>query len=212
MRAFAEAGLPKNPVASARTDKGVSARMQVLSVRVPRDADDVLERLRPRLPEDLGLHLAREVPETFHAAWSASGKHYRYRLTREQAGSLDVLRGLCERIRGTHDFQVFHFKTSEVKPRTVRRAEVHEVSGTSVELRFEGDGFARHMVRMLVGAMTAVARGEVTREAFEAGLAEKTKFRCPVAAPEPLTLWSVDYPSEADPFTAAEREAFTWPR
>lgn len=67
------------------------------------------------------------------------------------------------------------------------------------------------MVRMLVGGMTAVAKGEVTLDTFRAGLFEQRLFHCPTAPPEPLTLWSVGYPPGVDPFTPEERAAFHWP-
>jgi tRNA U38,U39,U40 pseudouridine synthase TruA len=80
-----------------------------------------------------------------------------------------------------------------------------------VTLRFVGEGFARHMVRMLVGGLTAVSRGELGLEVLRAGLDEQQFFRCPTAAPEPLTLWSVGYPPEVDPFTEGERAGFELP-
>lgn len=213
LRAFAEAGLERNPVAAGRTDRGVSARMQVLSARIDRDLplETVAARLGAVLPEDLGIHLVREAPPKFNAAWSATSKEYRYSLTASDAGDLGRLREVASRVPGTRDFRVFHFKTSEARPRTVTSVEIVP-EGALVTLRFTGAGFARHMVRMLVGGMTAVARGEVTLEAFRAGLDELRLFHCPTAPAEPLTLWSVGYAAEVDPFTKAEREGFSWPR
>jgi tRNA pseudouridine38-40 synthase len=211
LAAFAAAGLTRNPVVAGRTDRGVSARMQVLSARLAREVPvaDLAGRLGPRLPPDLGLHLAREAPPGFHAAWSASGKAYRYHLSRAEAGDLGALEEAAALVPGTRDFSVFHFKTSEVRPRTVHALEV--VRGPAdVTLRFEGHTFGRHMVRMLVGGLTAVARGEVPLEAFRQGLLAQRRFHCPVAPPEPLTLWSVEYPLAVDPFTPAERAGFHW--
>lgn len=109
------------------------------------------------------------------------------------------------------DFKAFHFKTSEDKQRTVNSVELMPTP-EGLTLRFVGEGFARHMVRMLVGGMTAVSRGAVRVELFRAGLLEQRNFYCPTALPEPLTLWSVGYPPEVDPFTAEERSEFCWPR
>ena len=80
--AFARTGLTRNPVVAGRTDRGVSARMQVLSARLEREVttDALRERLIARLPDDLGIHLVREASPGFHAAWSSSSKEYRYRL------------------------------------------------------------------------------------------------------------------------------------
>lgn len=213
LRAFAEARLSRNPVVAGRTDRGVSARMQVLSLRLEREieAASLVPRLNARLPDDLQVHLAKDARPRFHAAWSASSKEYRYELTHEEAGDLEVLARTAALVPGTRDYRVFHFKTSELRPRTVRTVEVLS-HAAGVTLRLLGDGFARHMVRMLVGGMTAVARGEIALDAFRAGLDEQRNFHCPKAAPEPLTLWEVGYSPESDPFTAEERADFSWPR
>lgn len=212
MAAFAAAGLSRNPVVAGRTDKGVSARMQVLSARLERDVTpaNAMERLAPHLPGDLGLVLARHAKPGFHAAWSATSKEYRYRLSKEDVGDVTLLERAAALIAGTRDFRVFHFKTSEQKPRTVDRVELVEENG-SVTVRVVGQQFARHMVRMLVGGMTSVSRGEVTLDVFQRGLLEQQNFNCPTAPPEPLTLWDVGYPDDADPFTREEREAFVMP-
>ncbi|MBL8918382.1 MAG: hypothetical protein JNJ54_05945 [Myxococcaceae bacterium] len=211
LRAFAEAAATRNPVVAGRTDRGVSARMQILSARLEREVplERFVERLSRALPDDLGLHLAREAAAGFHAAWSATAKEYRYHL-RDDVGSLDRLREAAAFVPGSRDFRVFHFKTSEVKTRTVTSLEVLPTA-SGVTLRFVGAQFARHMVRMLTGGLLAVARGEVTLDTFRLGLDQQVNFHCPTAPAEPLTLWSVDYPAAIDPFTNDERAAFRWP-
>ena len=212
MRAFAAAGLSRNPVVAGRTDKGVSARMQVLSARLERDVSpvDAMERLAPHLPDDLGLVIAREAKAGFHAAWSSTSKEYRYTLTAEEAGDRALLERAAALVPGTRDFRVFHFKTSEQKPRTVDAVDVHDENG-AITVRVRGQQFARHMVRMLIGGLTAVSRGEVPLDTFHRGLIEQQNFHCPTASPEPLTLWSVGYPDDVDPFTSEERQAFVMP-
>lgn len=214
LRAFSAAKLTRNPVVAGRTDKHVSARMQVLSAKLEREipADEMLARLVPHLPDDLGLHLARDVKPVFHAAWSANEKEYRYDLTPEAAGDVALLREAAALVPGTRDFRAFHFKSSDVRQRTVHSVELLSRPDGGLTLRFVGEGFARYMVRMLVGGMTAVSRGEVKLEWFHEGLVDQKHFHCPTAPPEPLTLWSVGYPAELDPFTAEERAAFAWPR
>lgn len=212
LRAFAEAGLPRNPVVAGRTDKGVSARMQVLSARVERGTDlaALVPRLNALLPDDLRVHLARDVRPGFHAAWSATSKAYRYVLDVNAVGDVQRLRDAAALVPGTRDFRVFHFKTSAEQPRTVHAVDVVETGGL-VTLHFTGASFARHMVRMLVGGLTAVSRAEVSLDTFRAGLDERRLFHCPTAPAEPLTLWSVGYPADVDPFTAEERASFAWP-
>lgn len=209
LRAFKEAGLTRNPVVAGRTDKGVSARMQVFSARLERElpTEQLVPRLNARLPADLRLHVAHDVPDTFHAAWSSTSKEYRYALNPSELGDLALLREAAALIPGTRSFKVFHFKTSHDRPRTVTSVELLP-SGV---LRLVGEGFARHMVRMLVGGLTAVSAGRITLDVFRAGLLAQQNFHCPVAPPEPLTLWEVSYAAAVDPFTAHERAGFVWP-
>lgn len=208
LRAFAEVGLERNPVVAGRTDKGVSARMQVLSARARKHTDlkELVIKLNAALPQDVQVNVARAMRPKFHAAWSSNSKEYRYELS--DPGDLDKLRDAIALIPGTRDFRVFHFKTSQLRPRTVNSVEL--VDGHT--LRFIGEGFARFMVRMLVGGVLQVSRGEISIDTFRAGLEQQQNFRCPKAPPEALTLWSVGYPEDVDPFTPEERASFAWPR
>ncbi|MCA2979473.1 MAG: hypothetical protein INH41_01415 [Myxococcaceae bacterium] len=210
LRAFAEARLPRNPVVAGRTDRGVSARMQVLSAKVLRDEDPgaVAARLSPFFPRDVGVVMSRPAPQGFHAAFSATSKTYHYELSGEQAGDVTLLRRAAACVPGTRDFLVFHFKTSDRRARRVDAVEVLE-HAEGVTLRFVGAQFARYMVRMLTGALAAVSRGELPLEVLEAGLSSQRPFHCPIAPPEGLTLWSVGYPAAVDPFSADDRLAVT---
>lgn len=202
LRAFSEAGLPRNPVVAGRTDRGVSARMQVLSARMHRSAslEETQQKLNAALPDDVRIELIKPAAEKFHAAWSATGKVYRY--TAPPDVSLEKLREAAALVPGTRTFRTFHFKTSEARTRTVHSVHV----GDDGVVTFTGDAFARHMVRMLMGAMLGVVSGKISRELFIAGLEREQFFHCPVAPPEPLTLWEVLYPPDVDPFSARERQ------
>ena len=116
-----EAALGRGTQAAGRTDLGVHARMQVVTVRGP--VTDV------RLPEGLGIAAIADAPAKFRPQWSSSGKEYRYRLLLADdaawapfAWRVDVDPGRVEevlqRARGTHDFWAFHEKNSPRKPRT----------------------------------------------------------------------------------------------
>ncbi len=209
LKAFAGAGFTRNPSVAGRTDKGVSARMQVLSARLEAEVpcEEMAARLNALLPDDVRIHLVRDAANGFHAAWSASSKEYRYQL--DDLGDRVLLEEAAAMIAGTRYFTAFHFKSSEVKERTVTSVEL----GPDGVMRFVGTGFARHMVRMLVGGMTAVSQGRVPLEVFRAGLEEARFFYCPTAPAEPLTLWSVGYPGAVDPFSSVDRLGPTamWP-
>jgi tRNA pseudouridine38-40 synthase len=215
--ALQRAGFSRNPAACSRTDLGVHARMQVLSMRVtglePRQ--DLVPRVNAQLDGPLGVACLRAAPRKFHAAWSSTGKEYRYRLAlgavpgweacswRVDAAP-DRVAALLPRLVGTRDFSAFHDAGSPVRPRTLRSATLHELAPALWEVRVRGDAFGRHMVRMLVGAVIDVATGARSEAELEAGLAVARRLRPTRAPAQGLLLWEVDYAPDADPF-AAER-------
>ena len=209
------AGFSRNPVPSGRTDLGVHARMQVLGMRVVEDVapDDVAARLNAVLPKDVGIALSREAPKKFHPQWQAKAKEYRYRLLLADdpewapfAWRTDVEPGRVREVLslavGTHDFFAFHDKSSAQKPRTVRDVTLSR-RGPVAELSIVGDGFARYMVRYLVGGAVAVARGELDEERYRRALHEPEPFAGVKAPAQGLILWEVRYAPEMDPFAGA---------
>ena len=229
--ALASVGVPATVMPAGRTDRGVHARMQVVSVRLePGDSAEALaQRLPARLPPGLGLCLVRR-PQSFHAQWSASGKVYRYRLRLGGAKdaawapyALDVpgeprlqtpgavgvtperLEALLGAAVGTRDFFAFHEKSSPRKPRTLESATLHELGGGLYEARLSGDGFARYQVRYLVGSALKVAAGLLPEEAWKAALETGAALEGFKAPAHGLVLWEVRYPPGLDPFTAGER-------
>ena len=78
-------------------------------------------------------------------------------------GVLDIsaMRQAASFLTGEHDFSAFcgnpRFKKSTV--RFIRSIEI-ERSGEEITLRFTGNGFLHSMVRILVGTLVEVGRGE----------------------------------------------------
>jgi tRNA pseudouridine38-40 synthase len=210
------AGFERDPVASGRTDLGVHARMQVLSLRVVEGVHptDVAAKLNAVLPPTVGIACSREAPKKFNAAWCATGKEYRYRLRLAGADTawawrvdcdVDKVRELLARLPGTRDFSAFHDSSSAPKPRRLRTVELATLGGDDFEVRVVGDGFARYMVRFLVGAVVDVARGHLPEDTFTAALERAVPFTKRRAPPEGLILWDVEYPPAMDPFSTDDR-------
>jgi tRNA pseudouridine38-40 synthase len=210
------AGFSRNPVPAGRTDLGVHARMQVLGMRLVEDAtpDDLARRLNAQLPPSVGIALARYAPKKFHPQWQSRGKEYRYRLLLKDderwapyAWRIDVDPRVAyaelRRARGTRDFFAFHDKSSSRMSRTLEQVECAELSPHVWELRLFGPGFARYMVRYLVGAAVGLARGELRREDFDAALDHATSFEGIKAPAKGLVLWQVRYGEAMDPFASA---------
>lgn len=229
--ALAAIDIPEAGVMPAgRTDKGVHARMQVLSFRAP--ATWTPEALQWALgeslpPDEVGVAAVRTPHESFHAQWSATGKEYRYRLrlsdsaTEEErswqwcvsdeqrlAGrkfTATTLAEVLKRAVGHRDFIAFHEKSSVQKRRLLASAQVVELRDGLIDVRLSGDSFARYQVRYLVGTACAVAAGIIPMGAFEEALELGTPLSGLRAPAQGLVLWEVRYDADLDPFTAAER-------
>ena len=197
---------------SGRTDAGVHARRQVCSFRADTamSSAELLAALRRYLPEDVGALALEEAEPRFHARLSCTGKTYLYRIWNSEApcvferrwvtvfpAALDTaaMARAAEKLTGTHDFTAFcgnkHMKKSAV--RTLRRVEITR-EGEELRLRFEGDGFLYHMVRILVGTLLEVGTGERDAAEMPAILASRDRSRAGFTAPaKGLTLWDVSY-------------------
>ena len=156
---------------AGRTDTGVHARGQVVSVTV--DGGPPVERasgaLNAELPDDVAVVAAEEVAPDFHARNSARSRSYRYRIWRRRTPSPfelgrswwlprpfdeEKLADAVDVILGEHDFRAFTPTETQhrVFVRTVRSAAWHR-HGDALEPEIAADSFLRHMVRTLVGTM-----------------------------------------------------------
>jgi tRNA pseudouridine38-40 synthase len=156
---------------AGRTDTGVHARGQVVSVEV--DGGPPPERapaaLNAELPDDVAVVAAESAPPDFHARHSARSRSYRYRIWRRRTPSpFELGRSwwlprpfdeakLAEAahvILGEHDFRAFTPTETQHKVflRNVLSASWHR-HGEALEFEITADSFLRHMVRTLVGTM-----------------------------------------------------------
>jgi tRNA pseudouridine38-40 synthase len=205
-------------MAAGRTDRGVHARCQPVSVRLPREVE--LSALRSIGGDDWGLALAVPAPAGFHAQWSAAWKEYRYRLAlgpvpgawaplawdvlhhpRIAGARLDLgaFASALARARGARNFAAFHAPSSVQRTRTLSDARVIE-AGALVEVRLRGDAFGRYGVRLLVGGAALVATGRLSLAEWEAALGGEARIEGLRAPATGLTLWEVGYPPALDPF------------
>jgi len=221
-------GIRSSPCPAGRTDKGVHARMQVLSLRsAPVAPDELFHRLSDPAPSGWGICCARSARDGFHAQWSSVGKQYRYRLRldpradapwepyswspsehpRLAARKLDVacLAGVLRALEGTRDFSAFHESSSSRGLRTIHRAELVESAGGVLDIRIRGDRFGRHQIRFMVGAAAAVAAGALAKEALLRSIEEAVPLPGVKAPARGLVLWDVHYPATVDPFDANDR-------
>ena len=196
--AFAALGIEAKLVAAARTDAGVSARAQVVSLRLRRRLRkaDVLVPLQARLPRALRVLAWTEVGGSFHARASALAREYRYRLPAPPPGlDLDAARHFLNGLKGTQDRRAYVWRPVRPTVSTLLAAEILPWSRAGLELRFVADRYGRRLVRNWVWAALAAGRGEPTAVDAEVG------WLGPTAPAAGLLLWEVRY--AADPFENA---------
>lgn len=179
-------GEPVEISGSGRTDAGVHARGQVANVHCQSTmaAGDILTELRRYLPEDIGIYSCKDVSPRFHARLNAREKTYRYRIWNSESpcvferryvavmpetldlGAMEAAAGL---LCGEHDFSAFcgNAKMKKSTVRFLRSIEIQE-RGEELHLLFTGNGFLQNMVRILVGTLVEVGRGERSVDSIEA--------------------------------------------
>lgn len=169
---------------SGRTDAGTHAFNQVANFHCnsSKSADEILLLLRRYLPEDIGICSCKNVSPRFHARLNAKTKTYRYRVWYSQRPcvferkyvylcpgefDLDKMRIAADYFLGEHDFSAF-CANKNVKKSTIRYIERFDIQETNDELIFEvtGNGFLHHMVRIMVGTLLEVGRGDRTPESI----------------------------------------------
>ena len=177
---------------SGRTDAGVHALAQVAAFTTtnPIPVENLQRALNRLLPAAVRIVGVEVVPLDFHPRFSARGKHYEYRIWREELCPpflaryvhhhpfpLDVgaMRGAAPLLCGEHDFSTFAAADEKdaLGRSKVRRIFASELSeeGSLLVYRVHGSGFLKHMVRNLVGTLIEVGRGNLTG----AGLVELLK-------------------------------------
>lgn len=163
---------------SGRTDAGTHAEHQVANFHCNSQmpAVEILAQLRRYLPEDIGIYSCRNVSPRFHARLNAKTKTYRYRVWNSDEPcvfdrkyvyvdprdvDLDRMREAAKYFLGEHDFSAF-CANKKMKKSTVRYIEDLQIHKNENELIFTvtGNGFLHHMVRIMVGTLLEVGRGE----------------------------------------------------
>ena len=182
---------------AGRTDAGVHARGQVAS-----HAGDAApaHQLNGVLPHDVRVVASEAAPDAFNARFDARARAYRYRVfTRRAASPFERGRALhfphgpdraaldacAALLPGTHDFTAFTpTQNDHIRfERDVFLAEWRDAEEHVLEFWIEADTFMRHMVRILVGSMLAVASGRRDQTWFATLLTGRPRIEAGDTAP-----------------------------
>ncbi|MCB9778339.1 MAG: tRNA pseudouridine(38-40) synthase TruA [Alphaproteobacteria bacterium] len=211
--------------ASGRTDAGVHALQQVVAFEcaTARDATALERGLNHHLPVDVACLVARPAPPGFEPRRCTVGKTYRYRVFQRRArcpfrrglvwhrhGPLDVaaMRTAAQALVGRHDFSSFQAQGCAAAHPVRRIAAVRirdEADPDELWLEFDGHGFLRHQVRIMVGTLVEVGRGRQAPEWVAEVRDARDRDRAgPTVPAEGLWLVSVDCPDHPRAPTAEE--------
>ena len=204
-------GEPIEVSGSGRTDAGVHAKGQVANFHCESTlpTEEILLSLRRYLPEDIGIYSCRDVSPRFHARLNAREKTYCYRIwvsrepcvfqrrfvtVMEEPLDTAAMMQAAELLLGEHDFSAF-CGNAKMKKSTVRLLRSIQIQREGPELRlyFTGNGFLHNMVRILVGTLVEVGRGQRDPESVSALFGGKRSEAGFLAPPQGLCLEEVFY-------------------
>ena len=200
-------------VAAGRTDAGVHAL--ALPVHLDLAKDIMPERLMSGLNHHL-RHLpvvvlrAEVAPEDFHARFSATLRHYRYRILARRAPpalergrvwhiarTLDAerMQAAAETLTGRHDFTSFRDSACQATSpvRTLSRLVVKR-QGPLILIDASARSFLHHQVRNLVGTLKLIGEGSEPVAFARAALEARRRAAAgPTAPAEGLFFVAADY-------------------
>lgn len=208
---------PKLIVAS-RTDAGVHALGQVVQFELPAAqfpkkplaAERLRDKLNHYLPEDVAVRRIQFMRPSFNARYGPRAKQYRFQIYAGRVRpvvDLDtcvwVRPGLDEKpmreaarfFLGRHDFTSFSALTDdcEDRRRTITRFSIRR-SGDRITCDIVGDSFLQHMIRIMMGTLIDIGKGDRPVSDIPKLLASKNRLQAGrTAAPHGLTLLKVYY-------------------
>lgn len=202
-------------VCAGRTDTGVHATNQVVhfDCEKERTIRSWVYGANSYLPKDVCVKWGREVPDEFHARYSATARRYRYviynaairpALLRSnvtwQYRQLDhhVMHQAAQFLLGENDFTSFRSVEcqSNTPMRNVHRLEVTR-NGDLVIIDITANAFLHHMVRNIAGVLIAIGSGKHPASWIKEVLAAKDRRLGAETAPSyGLYLVQVDYPKQ----------------
>ena len=198
---------------AGRTDAGVHALGQVAHVDLAKDWDNetVRDAINAHLrPHPIAVLTAERVGENFDARFSATRRHYLFRIVNRRANlaleqnrawriarPLDdtAMHAAAQKLVGRHDFTTFRAAECQAKSpiKTLDRLDVVR-NGEEVRILAMARSFLHHQVRSMVGSLVHVGEGKWSGDDLGAALAACDRSACgQVAPPQGLYLVRVEY-------------------
>lgn len=199
-------------VGAGRTDAGVHAMGQVVSVKDASDDVDpvkVRDSLNAMLAPSIAVHSAARAPADFHARFSARSRTYVYAILEGRVPDpflapttwfhpepldLGAMNEAAGHLAGPHDFSSFGRVPEGQSAERVLYELSCRRSGNLIRIKARANAFIQQMVRSLVGTLVQAGEGRRSPEDVPAVLAAGDRAAAgPVAPPHGLCLVAVEY-------------------
>ncbi|XP_072311384.1 pseudouridylate synthase 1 homolog [Eucyclogobius newberryi] len=174
----------------ARTDKGVSAAGQVVSLKV-RLIEDIIEKMNEHLPHQIRVLGLKRVTQGFNSKNNCDARTYSYTLPtvafaskdydtekasvfRLSPETLENINRLFALYKGTHNFHNFTSQKASDDP-SARRYITQMSCGKPficsdhefAEITVRGQSFMMHQIRKMIGLVIAVVKGYAADDVME---------------------------------------------
>ncbi len=204
---------------AGRTDTGVHAAAQIahFNATSPIPAQRWAAVLNSRLPEDIIIRASTLVAPDWHARFSASWRRYRYTIYTDARPNLFVrpfswhyyhapldeslIQAALNPLIGKHHLAAFHRANSGRSHSwvDVQAAECYR-NEPFIHIEIQANGFLYGMVRLLVGMLVKVGRGELDPKHFTELWVNQRREEVKYAAPaKGLCLLRIGYPDSPFP-------------
>jgi tRNA pseudouridine38-40 synthase len=210
---FKFSGETVNTAAAGRTDAGVHARGQVAHADIGRafPADEVMGAINFHMrPHPIVVVGSEEVPDDFHARFSAKKRSYVYRIINRRAPLVldeyrawhvpqplneKAMHAAAQHLVGKHDFTSLRASECQSKSPIKTLDEVRVTrQGDVVEIYVKAQSFLHHMVRNITGTLYNVGLGKWSPKDVERILEAKDRTRAGQTAPaDGLYFLQVEY-------------------
>ena len=195
---------------AGRTDAGVHAKEQVLSIQTELIFDDkIINSLNKILGPRISINYVKAIKESFHARYDAKQRTYKYFVSDikqqypylsqqsylyQKKLDLKKLNFLSQIFIGEHNFSAFAKKNVSTNPKRKIFRSNWTKKRDFYEYTITGSSFLRNMVRNIVGVHIAYCEDKILYEdIYENLINPKNKRINHIAPPNGLILWNVKY-------------------
>lgn len=208
---------------AGRTDAKVSALEAVFELYLDDEPlsnkADFLHELNINLPPDIRALAIQEVDKSFNVIQHSKEKEYVYLFAFGEKShpfcapylvtflydlDIDRMMKAAKLFLGTHDFKSYTARIQEntkfirtitsieIKPNTIVQANFFPKK--TYALHIKGEGFMRYQIRMMMGVLVQVGKGELSLEELAFSLRPESTMKLPFVAPgSGLLLNSINF-------------------